>query len=77
MILGRGGTSVKEINLSGMMDLINSSGDSSGISVAFNFLRNFTIEGIEPFIQFHCLSGGLKPKIIFGNYDTAHPEVFD
>jgi FkbH-like protein len=70
----------KTANLSEMLEFINSaelSGDSSGIPVAFNFLRNFTIEGIEPYIQCHCLSSGLKPKIIFGNYDMVHQEVLD
>ncbi len=70
-------TSENEITLSGMMDLINSSGDISGISTTFNFLRNFTIEGIEPFIQYHCLKSGLKPQVIFGNYDMVHQEVLD
>ena len=77
MTLANGGSSVNETSLSGMMELINSSEDSSGISVAFNFLRNFTIEGIEPFIQYHCLSAGLKPQITFGNYDMVHQEVLD
>lgn len=77
MTLVNCGSSVNETSLSGMMELINSSEDSSGIPVAFNFLRNFTIEGVEPFIQYHCLSCGLKPKITFGNYDMVHQEVLD
>lgn len=70
----------KTTNLSDILGLINSaelSGDSSGIPVAVNFLRNFTIEGIEPFVRYHCLLGGLKPKITFGNYDMVHQEVLD
>ena len=80
MTLTIGGTSNKMATLSDMLELINSaelSGDASGIPVAFNFLRNFTIEGIEPFIQYHCLLGGLKAKITFGNYDVVHQEVLD
>ena len=77
MTLARRGTSMNETGLSGMLELINSSGDSPGISVAFNFLRNFTIEGVEPFIQYQCLLNGLKPKITFGNYDMMHQEVLD
>lgn len=64
-------------SLTDMMEMINASGDSSGVPVAFNFLRNFTIEGIEPFIQYHCLSSDLKPKITFGNYDMVHQEILD
>lgn len=77
MTFARGGTSADGASLSAMMALINASGDSSGIPVALNFLRNFTIEGIEPFIQYHCLSCGLKPKITFGSYDTVHQDVLD
>jgi len=75
-----GGTSNTTATLSEMLEVINSaelSADASGISVAFNFLRNFTIEGIEPFIQYHCLLADLKPKLTFGNYDMVHQEVLD
>ena len=80
MTLNTGDTSGKTATLSDMLKVINSaesSGDSTGTPVAFNFLRNFTIEGIEPFIRYHCLFSGLKPKITFGNYDMAHQEVLD
>ena len=66
-----------EKSLSGILDLVNSSEDGAGAPVTFNLLRNFTIEGIEPFIQYHCLLSDLKPKIIFGNYDMVHQEVLD
>jgi FkbH-like protein len=60
-----------------MMGVVNSSADSLGIPVAFSFLRNFTIEAIEPFIQYHCLSNGFKAKTAFGNYDMVRQEVLD
>lgn len=77
MTLAECSTSVKEPSLIGMLELINSPEDSSGIPVAFSFLRNFTLEGIEPFIQYHSRLGGLKPKITFGSYDMVHQEVLD
>ncbi len=77
MTLVRGGISGNETGLSDMLALINSSDDSQGIPVAFNFLRNFTTEGIEPYLHYHCLLSALKPKITFGNYDMVHQEVLD
>ena len=80
MTLSNVGTSGNKTSLSDMLGAINSaelSGDSSGIPVTFNFLRNFTIEGIEPYIQYHCLLSGLKPAITYGNYDMVHQDVLD
>ncbi len=77
MNLSGGSTSGKETSFSGMLERINVSGESSGTSVVFNFLRNFTIEGIEPFIRYQCLLNDLKPEITFGQYDMVHQEVLD
>lgn len=48
-----------------------------GIPVRINFLRNFTVEGIEPFLKYHCLKSGLTPTVTFGNYDMMRQEVLD
>jgi FkbH-like protein len=64
-------------SLSGMMGVINSSKEFSVVDVAFNFLRNFTIEGIEPLLRYRCLLDGLKPKIVFGGYDMVRQEILD
>jgi FkbH-like protein len=43
--------------------------------VKINFLRNFTIEPIEPFLSLHCLRNGINPEIVFGNYDNVNQEI--
>lgn len=41
------------------------------------FLRNFTIEGIDPFLKYHLYSADIRPEIAFGNYDVIHQEILD
>lgn len=45
--------------------------------VKINFLRNFTIEAIEPFIKYHSINNGLKANVQFGAYNMVRQEVFD
>src|SRR5690606_6981687 len=46
-------------------------------TVRINFLRNYTVEGIEPFLKYHIYQSGIKPDITFGGYDTIQQELFD
>lgn len=46
-------------------------------AVRICFLRNVTVEGVEPFLKFHCLVAGIRPGIIFGNYDMVLQEIMD
>ncbi|MFN0117977.1 MAG: HAD-IIIC family phosphatase [Elusimicrobiota bacterium] len=39
------------------------------------FLRNYTLENIEPFLKFHAYQSGLKTNIKFGGYGTFHQEI--
>jgi len=67
-------------SLSGIMEYINAAEQSaavSGIPVRFSFLRNFTVEGIEPYLKYHCLTSGLGADIVFGNYDMVRQEILD
>jgi FkbH-like protein len=41
------------------------------------FLRNYTVEGIEPFLKYHLYCADISPEIAFGNYDVIHQEVLD
>lgn len=75
-----GMTPTKPLSLSGIMDFINSTEmleSNTRIPVQINFLRNFTLEGIEPFLKYHCLTSGIQPDIVFGNYDTIQQEILD
>jgi FkbH-like protein len=41
------------------------------------FLRNYTIEPIVPFIQYHLFSNNINPSIEFGNYNNYYQEIID
>lgn len=42
-----------------------------------HFLRNFTIELIEPFLKYRIYEAGIRPQISFGGYDTVYQELLD
>lgn len=67
-------------SLAGIMDFVNvmeQAGTGADLPIRFSFLRNFTIEGIEPYLKYHCLMSGLGPQIVFGNYDMMRQEILD
>jgi FkbH-like protein len=39
------------------------------------FLRNVTIEGIEPFLKYYLYAGGVRPEIAFGGYGSVTQDV--
>lgn len=80
MMLNNVSSSPESLSLPEIMAFVNAgeAADNSlenGVSIAF--LRNFTVEGIEPYLKYHCLQAGVKPKISFGGYDTFHQEILD
>lgn len=50
----------RDANLDGLVD------------VPIYFLSNFTISGVEAFVDFHGLSGGLNTQSHFGDYNVIH-----
>jgi FkbH-like protein len=67
-------------NLASLLSGVNhvSSADASfKTSVNINFLRNFTVEGIEPYLKYYLFMSDIRPKITFGNYDTVRQDVLD
>ena len=46
-------------------------------STKIYFLRNFTIEMIEPYLKYNLYSNGIKPEVIFGEYDVINQELLD
>lgn len=46
-------------------------------SVRICFLRNFTVEGVEPFLKYHCYHAGIRPELSFGNYDMIRQEILE
>jgi FkbH-like protein len=66
--------------LSEMLGVINRTDtldENSLTSVKIYVLRNFTIEGIDPYIKYKFLQSGLKADIIYGNYDSITQEIID
>ena len=45
--------------------------------VTIHFLRNFTVEPIEPYLKFHIIRDDVKPRISYGGYDTMSQEILD
>lgn len=45
--------------------------------VRIHFLRNFTIEPVEPYLKFHLLREDIRPLVTFGGYDTMSQEILD
>jgi FkbH-like protein len=46
-------------------------------TVKINFLRNYTVEGIEPFLKNSLYKSDIKPEIIFGNFNNIQQEILD
>ena len=40
-------------------------------------LRNFTIEGVGPYLKYHLYGWGIRPEIEFGDYGVIHQEILN
>lgn len=45
--------------------------------IKIRFLRNFTIEPIEPFLKFHLYKALIKPEITYSDYGSIREEILD
>ncbi len=59
---------IREIEADGLEGMYQSS---------FFVLRNYTIEPIIPFIQYHLFNSNINPSIEFGNYNNYYQEIID
>ncbi len=41
----------------------------------FGFLRNVTLEGIEPYLRYRMLTDGVRPKIVYGGYGSLRQDL--
>ena len=46
-------------------------------AIHIHFLRNFTVEPIEPYLKFHVLRDAIRPTISYGGFDTLMQEALD
>src|SRR5690348_10751857 len=66
---------------SSLSDLISSADDMSAALLAgapayrFGFLRNVTLEGIEPYLRYHMLTIGVRPELVFGGYGSIQQDL--
>ncbi|WP_457427534.1 hypothetical protein, partial [Roseateles sp. P5_E7] len=68
-------SAAQELSLSEMLASIKAMKDAASLSININFLRNLTIEGIEPYVSYHGLQAGIAPAIKFGEYDSVQQEI--
>ena len=66
-------------NLSSLISAVDniSAANNYGQSANIYFLRNFTVEGIDPYLKYYLFKLNLKPNIVFGNYDEMRQEILD
>ena len=65
---------------SDILDYVNqaeSAGKKIEHSIKINFLRNLTVEGIEPYLKYYNYQENIEPKITFGDYDNVNQEILD
>lgn len=66
-------------SLSSILGLVNKIDSDPPIElgdpVKILFLRNFTIESIEPHLKYHFYRSGLSTKVFWGGYDTIQQDV--
>lgn len=41
----------------------------------FGFLRNVTLEGIEPYLRYHMLMAGMRMDLVFGGYGSMRQDL--
>src|SRR5260370_37745548 len=46
-------------------------------AASIHFLRNLTLEGIEPFLKYHLYRAGLQPDISFGGFNTPRQDLLN
>ena len=59
------------------VDRAESAGMEYSESISIHFLRNFTVEPIEPYLKFHVLREAIEPTISYGGYETVMQELLD
>ena len=45
--------------------------------ISMIFLRNFTVDGIDPFLKLYLYNSGIHPNIAYGQYDNMNQEIID
>jgi len=76
-------TILKEVNFEKFATLLNAINRIEKLSHSYtasariHFLRNVTIEGVEPFLKYYLVQSDINPTITFGGYDTVQQDLLD
>lgn len=63
--------------LQAAVDRAEAAGIEYSDAISIHFLKNFTVEPVEPYLKFHILREAIEPTISHGGYDTILQEVLD
>jgi FkbH-like protein len=69
---------VRTDHLASVIDAVRSLEQRAGEisdTIRIHFLRNYTVEPLEPFLKLHLYRSGLRPVISFGDYGAMRQEV--
>jgi len=67
----------KLLSLLSAVNLADSQSQYLELTAHIYFLRNYTIEGIEPFLKYHLYKAEIRPIINYSGYDTIRQELMD
>ncbi len=67
----------KSASLISAIDKADQLKEGFDVTLKIGVLRNYTIEGIEPYLKYHLYKSGIKAEVHFGNYDMILQEVMD
>lgn len=70
-----GGPPDKLASLIATVEQADALADTLATHARIRFLRNFTVELIEPSLKFRLYEAGIRPDISFGDYDTIQQEL--
>lgn len=68
------------MNVVEIMDTVNALEKEEQLfskTIQINFLRNFTVEGIKPYLQYYLYKEKIRPTFFWGGYDTIQQEMMD
>ncbi|MFD0680776.1 MULTISPECIES: HAD-IIIC family phosphatase [unclassified Paenibacillus] len=71
---------LKVSNLADFMSQIRQMENNASTFEAYGniyFLKNFTVDRIDPFLKYYLLNEKIRPNIVYGTYDNITQEILD
>ena len=57
------------------VDRLEEAASALSLEASLVFLRNVTMEGIEPFLKYRLLKSGIRPRLTFGGYGSVRQDL--